>query len=63
MVSNYIVQTSNVKDEIEKIIFNNDLPYYEKRQRLFLYLSNLASWFYEDKDWEGTTSFYIRIVI
>ena len=57
MVSNYIVQTSNVKDEIEKIIFNNDLPYYEKRQRLFLYLSNLASWFYEDKDWERTTSF------
>ena len=57
MVSNYIVQTSNVKDEIEKIIFNNDLPYYEKRQRLFLYLSNLSSWFYEDDDWERTTTF------
>jgi len=57
MVSNYIIQIPNVKDEIEKIIFNDDLPYYEKRKRLFLYLSNLSAWFYTDDDWEKTTSF------
>ena len=57
MVSNYITEPQ-IKQYLEKIIFTKNLPYYEKRQRLFIYLgSTLQSWFHEDDVWEGTTTF------
>jgi hypothetical protein len=57
MVSSYIVQQQEVKTMIEEIIFNKDLPYYEKRKRLLIYLSSLSSWFYSDSEWEASVSF------
>lgn len=57
-VSNYIVQTLNVKADIEAIIFNMNLPSYEKRKRLFIYFGSLLlTWFYPDSEWERSTSF------
>ena len=58
MVSNYIVQTPAVKNQIEQIIFTADFPFYEKRKRLYIYFGTLLkSWFYSDKDWEASVSF------
>ena len=58
MVTNYIVQTPAVKLECERIIFNKDLPFFEKRKRLYIYFASvLLSWFHEDADWEASQSF------
>ena len=57
MVSNYIVQQADVKTMVEEIIFNKNLPYFEKRKRLLIYLSSLNSWFYTDSEWEASVSF------
>jgi hypothetical protein len=57
MVSNYIVQQADVKTMVEEIIFNKNLPYFEKRKRLLIYLSSLSSWFYTDSEWEASISF------
>ena len=57
MVSNYIVQQADVKTMVEEIIFNKNLPYFEKRKRLLIYLSSLSSWFYTDSEWEASVSF------
>ena len=58
MVSNYIIQKAMVRTEIERIIFNADLPFFEKRKRLYIYFaSTLLSWFYTDAGWESSVSF------
>ena len=62
MVSNWIVSHragSEIRKGIEDIIFNPDLPEYEKRKRLYIFLSStLLSWFYEDEGkWETPASF------
>lgn len=63
MVSNYIVQQADVKTMVEEIIFSKNLPYFEKRKRLLIYLSSLNSWFYTDSEWEASISFCVRIVV
>jgi len=63
MVSNWIVSSkggSGIRKGIEEIIFNSDYPEYERRKRLYIFLSStLLSWFYPDEEsWEsGSTSF------
>jgi hypothetical protein len=62
MVSNWITSQkagSEVRKGIEEIIFNPDLPEYEKRKRLYIFLSStLLSWFYpDDEKWEAPASF------
>lgn len=57
MVSNWIVGEQagpGVREQIEEIIFNTNLPEYEKRKRLFMYISSpLLSWFHTDpENWE-----------
>ena len=62
IVSNWITSHkagSEVRKGIEDIIFNPDLPEYEKRKRLYIFISSIfLSWFYPDKErWEAPTSF------
>lgn len=62
MVSNWITSFragSEVRKGIEDIIFNEDLPEYEKRKRLYIFLSStFLSWFYPDEEkWEAPASF------
>ena len=62
MVSNWITSHkagSEIRKGIEEIIFNPDFPEYEKRKRLYIFLSStLLSWFYPDKEkWEAPASF------
>jgi hypothetical protein len=62
MVSNWITDVragGEVRKGIEKIIFNENLPEYERRKRLFIFLSpTLLSWFYADnKRWEQPMTF------
>jgi len=62
MVSNWITGQkagSEVRKGIEDIIFNANLPEYEKRKRMYIYLSStLLSWFYPDKEiWDAPVSF------
>jgi hypothetical protein len=63
MVSNWITGEKagpTIRKGIEEIIFNNDLPEFERRKRLYIFLSStLLSWFYPDRDnWErGSTTF------
>jgi hypothetical protein len=62
MVSNWITSQkagSEVRKGIEDIIFNSDLPEYEKRKRLYIFLSStLLSWFYPDEEkWEAPVTF------
>jgi hypothetical protein len=62
MVSNWITSQkagSEVRKGIEDIIFSPDLPEYEKRKRLYIFLSStLLSWFYLDEEkWEAPASF------
>jgi hypothetical protein len=62
IVSNWISTKhagSEIRKGIEDIIFNKDLPEYEKRKRLYIYISTtLLSWFYPDDDesWEAPTA-------
>ena len=65
MVSNWILSDkagSGIRKEIEDIIFNSNLPEYERRKRLYLYISTeLLSWFYPDKDdWEKEDTSFLR---
>jgi hypothetical protein len=62
MVSNWIVGQkagSEVRKGMEEIIFNADLPEFERRKRLYIFLSStLLSWFYpDDEKWEAPASF------
>jgi hypothetical protein len=62
MVSNWITSQkagSEVRKGIEEIIFNSNLPEYEKRKRLYIFLSStLLGWFYPDNEkWEAPASF------
>jgi len=60
MVSNWITsEDATIRQGIETIIFDSNLPEYERRKRLYLYLSStLHSWFYPDKEhWEKRASF------
>ena len=62
IVSNWLTSNSagpKVRKDIEKIIFNPDLPEYERRKRLYIYISPvLLSWFYaDDEKWEMQSSF------
>jgi hypothetical protein len=62
IVSNWLTSQkagSEVRKGIEDIIFNSDLPDFEKRKRLYIYISaTLLSWFYPDKEkWEAPASF------
>ncbi len=63
MVSNWITGEKagpTIRKGIEEIIFNDDLPEFERRKRLYIFLSStLLSWFYPDRDnWEkGSTTF------
>ncbi len=61
MVSNWLTSSNSgpeLRKNIENIIFNKDLPDFEKRKRLYIYLSSyLLSWFYTDKEkWEQQTT-------
>jgi hypothetical protein len=62
MVSNWLTSQragSEVRKGIEDIIFNPDLPEYEKRKRLYIFISStFLSWFYPDEEkWEAPVSF------
>ena len=62
MVSNWITSQkagSEIRKGIEEIIFSPDFPEYEKRKRLYIFLSStFLSWFYpDDKKWEAPVSF------
>jgi hypothetical protein len=60
MVSNWITgRGSEIRKGIEDIIFNPNLPEYEKRKRLHIVLHpELYKWFYSDKEhWESPVSF------
>jgi hypothetical protein len=62
MVSNWLVSAkagSGVRKSVEEIIFNSDLPEYERRKRLYIFISSsLLSWFYPDEEkWEAPVSF------
>lgn len=62
IVSNWLTSQkagSEIRKGIEQIIFNPDLPEYEKRKRLYIYISStLLSWFYpDDEKWEAPVSF------
>ena len=64
-VSNWITGETGgpaIRKGIEEIIFNMDLPEFERRKRLFLFLSStLMSWFYPDKgDWEKGSATFLR---
>jgi hypothetical protein len=61
MVSNWITSQkagSEVRKGIEDIIFSADLPEFEKRKRLYIFISStFLSWFYPDEDkWEAPAS-------
>ena len=62
MVSNWLTSYkagSGIRKDIEDIIFNSNLPEYEKRKRMHIYISStFISWFYADKEkWESPVSF------
>ena len=62
MVSNWLTSQragSEVRKGIEDIIFNPNLPEYEKRKRLYIFISStFLSWFYpDDEKWESPVSF------
>lgn len=64
MVSNWILSHkagSGIRKEMENIIFNSNLPEYERRKRLYLLISTeLVSWFYPNKDWEKEDTSFLR---
>ena len=64
IVSNWLTSKeagaeTGIRKGIQEIIFNQDLPEYEKRKRLYIFISStLLSWFYpDDKKWEAPVSF------
>ena len=65
MVSNWILSHqagSDMRKTIESIIFNKNLPEYERRKRLYMYLSaEMLEWFYPDKNgWEQHQTSFLR---
>ena len=63
MVSNWILsdKAGSVRKGIEDIIFNSNLPEYERRKRMYLYVSTeLLSWFYPNDDWEKEDTSFLR---
>ena len=65
MVSNWITSQkagTSVRKGIEDIIFRSDLPEYERRKRLYIFISSLfLSWFYPDpENWERGTASLLR---
>jgi hypothetical protein len=64
MVSNWILSPeagSGIIKEIQDIIFNSNLPEYERRKRLYIYMSTeLLSWFYPNDDWEKKETSFLR---
>ena len=65
MVSNWITSQkagTSVRKGIEEIIFRSDLPEYERRKRLYIFISSLfLSWFYPDpENWERGTASLLR---
>ena len=65
MVSNWITSQkagSEIRTGIAEIIFNKNLPEYERRKRLYIYISStLLSWFYPDTEqWESTSTSFLR---
>ncbi len=65
MFSNWITSSeinSGMRKDMEEIIFNTDLPEYERRKRLYIYLSSLLlSWFYADPNkWESPKLYFLR---
>ena len=62
IVSNWITSYragSEIRKGIEEIIFSPDFPEYEKRKRLYIFISStLLSWFYADTEkWDTPVSF------
>ena len=59
MVSNWITEGGEVKQRMENILFSRNLPVYEKRKRMDIFISStLLSWFYTDNEnWEAPVSF------
>ena len=66
MVSNWLTSDRAgpmMREEIEKIIFNHNLPEYERRKRLYIYLSPIMlNWFYPDNEykWDKGISSFLR---
>ena len=65
MVSNWLISHragSELRKGLEDIIFNRNLPEYERRKRLELFISTeLLSWFYPDKSvWESAETSFLR---
>ena len=62
MVSNWLASSAEVRSDVEAIIFHPDLPDYERRKRLSIFLSTtLLSWFYPDpEEWERGSSTFLR---
>ena len=64
MVSNWLtspIAGAEIRQGIEDIIFDRNLPEYERRKRLYIYISTeLLSWFYPDKDWEPAETSFLR---
>jgi hypothetical protein len=65
MVANWITSYragSEVRKGIEEIVFHPDLPEYEKRKRLSIFIEpTLLSWFYlDEKEWEIPDISFLR---
>ena len=65
MVSNWILSHqagSEIRKTLESIIFNSNLPEYERRKRLYLFISSeILSWFYPDPNvWEKQQTSFLR---
>jgi hypothetical protein len=65
MVSNWILSHkagSEIRKTMESIIFNSHLPEYERRKRLYMFISSeMLSWFYPDKNaWEQQQTSFLR---
>lgn len=65
MVSNWILSYkagTDFRKIMEDVIFNANLPEYERRKRLYLLISSeLLSWFYPDKNgWEQQQTSFLR---
>jgi hypothetical protein len=65
MVSNWLVGQkagSEIRTGMAEILFNSNLPEYERRKRLHIYISStLLSWFYPDAEkWEAAATSFLR---
>jgi hypothetical protein len=65
IVSNWMTSSQGgpeIRKMVEDIIFNDDLPEYERRKRMYIMLSpTMLSWFYEDDEhWERSSTSFLR---